>query len=242
MIGDCSARWPGSDVVSRHYSTLAHACLRSYDVSHPPSSLSANSPASLIDASSPSSEHSSAITGSPAYSHNAPEAPPIFGNVWDTAPNQFSSPEYVHRQLTQPAFRSGSIFAMPSTAQTERRFSAFPPEVPQSGLPNPAVSWQTMPLNPSPNAPANYAQPPRTQGIQPPPSLVTDPGLFMQSPNFGFGPHLYDGTMDFHGRQGSLSQQQQVELMEFLETEGMNEIGNLLNMSVQPHFPGMNKG
>src|SRR6266487_844232 len=55
IILKCRERWPGTASASELYRKLAKACLKSYDAkehSHPPSSLSANSPSSLTDANS----------------------------------------------------------------------------------------------------------------------------------------------------------------------------------------------
>ena len=234
IIVKCRERWPGTAAASHLYSKLAKACLRSYDAndSNPPSSLSANSPSSLTDANSPSaSEHSSATTGSLAHSQKTFHSPPQFGYVFDQMPEQIPAFDYSSGlQPPQPSFRSNSIFANPSSAQSDRRFSYFPPDFthPQT-LPN---AWN--------------AQPQAHQHMQPPPPVpvtvsnptIADPTYFMQPTSYSFGPHMFANvSYDTEMRSGSLSQQQQIELMQSLETEGLTEIENFMNLSQQYENP-----
>jgi len=222
IIVKCRERWPGTSAASELYSKLAKAVLRSYDTrdsSLPPSSLSANSPSSLTDANSPSaSEHSSATTGSLAYSQKAYHSPPQFGYVFD------QMPEPVQNFPSQPSFRSNSIFAAPSSTQTDRRFSYFPPDFTQpQTLSN---AWNSMA--------AGSSQPPAPISVPAQQPLIVDPAYFLQPAQYTFGTHMfgyqnYDTDMDM--RQGSLSQQQQVELMQSLETDGLTEIDNFMNLT-----------
>jgi hypothetical protein len=233
----CRERWPGTAAASQLYSKLAKACLRSYDVgsSHPPSSLSANSPSSLTDANSPSaSEHSSATTGSVAHSQKAFHSPPPqFGYVFDQMPEQINY-DFSSGPPPQPSFRSNSIFVNPSSMQTDRRFSYFPPDFTQpQTLPN---AWNPMP---PPGAQSDIPAPPpapvhvptsQPQSMQQP--MIADPSYFMQSTPYSFGNHAFgDVNYDTNVRQGSLSQQQQIELMQSLETDGLTEIDNFMNLS-----------
>jgi len=224
----CIDRWPGSRAASELYSKLGKACLRSYDFqerSHPPSSLSANSPASLTDANSPNSEFSSATTGSLAHSQKTAEPLPAFGYVFDQAPDNFAATEY-HNSLQpppQPSFRSGSIFFSPPSMQTDRRFSYFPPEFTQQILPN---GWEPM-GPPPPNQNPNITSTAPIINM----STMSDPSYFMQ-PISNFGPHLYaEQNYDMPDREGSLSQQQQAELMQSLETDGLSGIDSYLGLS-----------
>jgi hypothetical protein len=240
IITRCTERWPGSASAAELYQKLTTACLRSYTVSeiyHTASSLSANSPASLTDATSPNSEHSSATTGSLAHSQKAFEPPPAFGYVFDQAPDNFAATEY-HNSLgppPQPTFRSGSIFVSPVRIQTDRRFSYFPPEFSQP-LPN---SWDAI-SPPPPNPQFNSPPPP------PPPAphtststnmATTNPlveATYFIQPNYNFGPHLYaENSYDMPDRQGSLSITQQRELMDQLETAGLSGIDSYLNLTPQ---------
>ncbi len=228
VILKCRERWPGTSAASDLYATLAKACLKSYDTresSQAPSSLSATSPA-LTDANSPSaSEHSSATTGSLAYSQNTYHSPPQFGYVFDQMPEPVTTIEFggSHPPL-QPSFRSNSIFASPSSMQTDRRFSYFPPDFTQpQALPN---AWNPMAVG-------------QSQGLAPPPSsahmqqpAIADPTYFMQPTPYTFGAHMFgDENYDTEMRQGSLSQEQQLELMQSLETDGLNEIDTFMSLS-----------
>jgi hypothetical protein len=230
IIAKCRERWPGTAAASHLYSKLAKACLRSYDVndSHPPSSLSANSPSSLTDANSPSaSEHSSATTGSLAHSQKAFHSPPQFGYVFDQMPEQIAAFDYNSGlQPPQPSFRSNSIFVNPSSVQSDRRFSYFPPDFTQP---------QTLPNAWNPQAHAHpHMQPPPPVPVPMSNPTITDPTYFMQPTTYSFGPHVF-ANESYHTemRSGSLSQQQQIELMQSLETEGLTEIENFMNLSQQ---------
>jgi hypothetical protein len=226
IIVKCRERWPGTAAASSLYSKLAKACLRSYDTtdgSHPPSSLSANSPSSLTDNNSPSaSEHSSATTGSLAYSqttYSSPQFSYVFNQIPETLPEfDYSTPP----PPPYAGFRSNSIFVNPSSGQSDRRFSYFPPEFVQpSTLPN---VWHPMTLSQVPVPTHN--------------TVLADPTYFMQPTPYSFGGQLHtDQSYDTVMRQGSLSQEQQVELMQSLETDGLTEINNFMNLSAQYENP-----
>jgi hypothetical protein len=231
MIVKCRERWPGTSAASQLYSKLAKACLRSYGVrdssSHAPSSLSANSPQSLTDANSPSaSEHSAITTGSVAFSqspfHSPP--PPQFSYVFNEMPQQIQNFDFTSMPPPQPSFRSNSIFASPSSTQPDRRFSVYPPDFTQpQNLPN---AWNPMPVGTSQPqvsapAPAMMQQP-----------LIADPAYFIQPTAFTFNSNMFgENDYDTDMRQGSLSQQQQIELMQSLETDGLNEIDTFMNLT-----------
>ncbi|TVY85374.1 Positive regulator of purine utilization [Lachnellula suecica] len=230
IIVKCRERWPGTASASELYSKLTKACLRSYDVkfsSHPPSSLSTNSPSSLTDGNSPSASEHSAATSSVAHSQQSAFTPPQFGYVFNQMPEQI--PAFSQSMGPPlPAFRSNSIFGAPSSTQSDRRFSYFPPEFTQPGtLPN---TW-----NPAPDIQAQ-AQPQAQFHIPLPPSdpSIADVSYMMHSgltPN-SLGNYMWGGQdYDVHMRQGSLSQQQQIELMQSLETDGLTEIDNFMNLS-----------
>ena len=236
IITKCRERWPGTAAASHLYSKLAKACLRSYnknEVSHPPSSLSANSPSSLTDANSPSaSEHSSATTGSLAQSQKAYQSPPRFGYVFDQMPEQIPALDYRSgHQPPPPSFRSNSIFVNPSNMQSDRRFSYFPPDFTQpQTLPN---AWNPQ----AGNGPQPHMHPPPMPVPVADPAIA-DPSYFMQPTPFSFGPHMYaNESYDTEMRSGSLSEQQQVELMQCLETEGLTEIDNFMNLSYENPNP-----
>jgi len=231
IIDKCRERWPGTAAASLLYAKLAKACLKSYDTSnssHPPSSLSANSPSSLTDANSPSaSEHSSATTGSLAHSQKQFHSPPQFGYVFEQMPEPVPAFDYNSSlRQPQPSFRSNSIFVNPASMQSDRRFSYFPPEFTQpQALPN---AWNSAAVSTSQPHNVNLADH----------FSRADPSYFMQPATYSFGPNSFaDQNYDMGYRQGSLSQQQQMELMETLETDGLAEIDHFMNLSAQHDNP-----
>lgn len=224
IIDQCRDRWPGTAAASELYAKLATACLKSYDArENSTPSLSATSPASLVDANSPSaSEHSTATAGSLAYSSTNYHSPPQFGNVFEQVPEPVSH-NYA-MPLPQPSFRSNSIFAAPSS-QTDRRFSYFPPDFaqPQSV----SNSWNPMVAE-------SHSHP--VPG--PPPPIIQQPGIgdtsyFMPPTAYAYGgSSVMFGEMNYDTdmRQGSLSQEQQIELMESLETNGLHAIDSYMGI------------
>lgn len=130
----------------------------------------------------------------------------------------------------QPSFRSNSIFAGPSSMQTDRRFSYFPPDFTQPQvLPNawnPVAAGQSQVSAPPPST-SQFQQ--RQQQQQP---VIADASYFMQPAPYVFGTHMFgDEHFDTQMRQGSLSQEQQFELMQSLETDGLNEIDTFMSLS-----------
>ena len=229
IIVKCRERWPGTAAASHLYSKLAQACLRSYDMNE--SSHSPSSP-SLTDTNSPSaSEHSSATTSSMTHSQKAYRSPPQFGSVFDQMPEQIPAFDYGNSiPPPQPSFRSNSIFVNPSSMQSDRRFSYFPPDFIQpQNLPN---DWNTIASAASQShMSASVATIPMNN------NTTDDPTYFMQPIPYSFGPHMYAENFDTEMRQGSLSQQQQIELMQSLETEGLAEMDTFMNLSAQYQNP-----
>ncbi|KAG9248001.1 fungal-specific transcription factor domain-containing protein [Calycina marina] len=230
VIDKCRERWPGTSAASQLYSKLSKACLKSYDVnegSNPPSSLSANSPSSLTDTNSPSaSEHSSTTTGSVAHSQKAvnSSSPPQFSYVFDQLPEPIPAFDYsASLQTGHSGFRSNSIFMNPSSAQSDRRFSYFPPDFTQPPLPD---AWVPNAIGTSDTqfaVPAPTSQPMAEE-------------YFMQPPTFSFGEHMFQNAgFDTEMRHGSLSQEQQIELMQTLEKDGLSEIDNFMTLSSQQY-------
>jgi hypothetical protein len=223
IITKCRERWPGTAAAFNLYSKLAKACLRSYDMvdgSLPPSSVSANSPTSVTDhASPPASEKSSATSSSNTHSQKPYSSPPQFNHVFNQTVEQVPDFDYsTTLQPPNPGFRSNSIFLNPHSCFTDRRFSYFPPEFAQPPmLPN---SWAF-------SAPSQASQLPSNP-------LIPDPTFFMQpTPYYYSGQQYTPENYNPTGRQGSLSQQQQVELMQSLETDGLTEIDNYMYLSTQ---------
>jgi hypothetical protein len=242
----CRERWPGSASAAELYTRLTKACLKAYDggeLGHSSSSISANSPASLTDAASPQSELSSATTGSVPYPQKPMDLPPAFGYVFDQAPDSSAANEY-HNSIAPPplAFRSGSIFVNPPTRPTDRRFSYFPPESTQQLQPpqhlqptqqfEPPPAWGSMSLQPS-SSPLHISTSPAMSHS----SMVNESSYFM-NPQYNFGPQLYaEQNFNMPDRQGSLSFQQQRELMDSLEADPLSNIDSYLNMDTsQPYY------
>lgn len=245
IIIKCRDRWPGCGNASQLYDTLGKACLKSYALDlQPPSSssLSANSPASLTDANSPSaSEHSAATTGSLTHSHqNYHEPPPTFGYVFNETPNSFAATEY-HNSLqapSQPSFRSNSIFVNPASMRTERRVSYFPPEFGQQ-----QQNQQSLPESWTPLPAATNSSHPSMASSSPPLPVFNnfgDPTYFLEPQySYNFGPQLYANNYEMTDRSGSLSHQQQQELMESLESDGLSGIDSFLNLAPGAYYdPG----
>lgn len=238
IIASCRERWPGTAAASDLYSKLAKACLRSYDaipepvlqtpapkhISLAPSSLATNSPASLTDGNSPSaSEHSIATNGAQRSQVHFQEPPPQFGYVFNQMPEQIPHFDY-SMPPPEPAFRSNSIFMSGSSRQSDRRFSYFPPDFAQTN--NLANSWNPMDTTQSHQ---NQAQNQNQNQ-----AAIVDPSYMMHHSPFSFGGYQFgEQDYDVHMRQGSLSQQQQIELMQTLETDGLEEIESFMSMGSQ---------
>lgn len=239
IIVKCRERWPGTQPAHLLYQKLAKACLRSYESNETPSSFSDNySPSSLTDANSPSaSEHSSSTTASQIQPQQAFQSspPPQFGFVFDQMPETISPFDYNNGgalQPAQPAFRSNSIFGSPSSNMpSDRRFSYFPPDFTQD---QPfAAAWNNAASSEAQHEPSALAPAMDSN------TAIADTSYFMQPTPYSFGPHLF-AQVNYHNadmRHGSLSQQQQVELMHSLETDGLSEIDNFMNLSQQYDTP-----
>lgn len=234
IVAHSRERWPGTQVTSELYMKLTKACLKSYELGDSLSAFSATSPSSLADANSPcTSEHSSATSVSLAHSqhnnaqHNNPySSPPQFGCVFNQMPQQVPAYDYsLPLPPVQPSFRSNSIFVSPSSGQSDRRFSYFPPEFthPQQPQSYP-IPWGAIANATQPHMPAQASLPPMQN------SLITNVPYFTQPEYHNFPPHLFSqDNFDMGMRSGSLSQEQQTELMHSLETEGLTEIDNFMN-------------
>lgn len=181
VMEKCTYRWPGSDSASQLYQRLGRACLKAYDgpakVSDSSSSLSATSPASGGEATSPISDYSNITTQnntSVAHSYQgqtSPEPPPVFNFVFNQPPDQSQAQQYHQQQQMPPpppTFRSNSIFNMPSS-RMDRRFSYFPPDVDDSLPPLPTSYPQPpMPTQQQQNMQQNQQALQQNQQISPP--------------------------------------------------------------------------
>lgn len=227
VISKCSERWPGTGSASELYERISKSILKSYRPASDGSvrqSVAADSPQSLLDASSPNSDISNATSASIAHSvsHNQytfNEPPPTFGQVFEQPIPDFPPTTFTQSMAPpHPAFRSNSIFSSPPNMQTDRRFSFVAPEFQQQDLPipwDPATLHQQLPMH----------LPPQLNPIGP---NSVDFAYYLQPPGFQFGPQFYPEQHFMH-RHHSLSQQQQRELMLDLETEGMAGIDDYLD-------------
>lgn len=242
----CTDRWPGSKSASELYQRLGQACLKAYDggkVSDSSSSLSANSPASVNDVSSPFSDLSNTTTQSIAFSQKSQDPAPMFGYVFNQPPDVTAAHEY-HQNLPmqpqQPTFRSNSIFVQPSTRSTDRRFSYYPPEFAREAPPHPQ---QPLPPQWDATSVPNTSQPMYVTVSapvqrQPDFNSLEENNCFIQ-PAYNFGPQMYadQNYVMEPDRMGSLTYTQQTELMQSLESEGLNGIDDYLGLSQSFYNP-----
>ena len=72
---------------------------------------------------------------------------------------------------------------------------------------------------------------PQPQTVNP---AIADHSYMMHNSPFSFSSFAFgEQDYDMHMRQGSLSHAQQIELMQTLETDGMAEIDQFINMTGQ---------
>ncbi|PQE25756.1 fungal specific transcription factor domain-containing protein [Rutstroemia sp. NJR-2017a BBW] len=121
-----------------------------------------------------------------------------------------------------------------SSGQSDRRFSYFPPDFTQpSSYP---MNWNPGPAPPHPHPQSQMQVQTSLPPIQHP--LATDSSYFNQPEYYSFPPHLFsEQGYDMGLRSGSLSQEQQMELMHSLETDGLTEIDNFMNHTMQFDHP-----
>ena len=246
VVEKCRERWPGITPAGHLYSTLAKACLRSYDSTDnahlSSSSLSTTSPSSFTDPNSPeASDHSSNTTTTTSVAHSQKPLqppkpnPPQFNTVFDQKPEPIQTTFEFSDSPFTPTFRSNSIFASPSSM--ERRFSYFPPDFPQpQALPNEwllPITSQLQSQLPSHDLkiPTHPTIPVLTHGTTTSAEPTPTNSLFFQdSTTYAYPPHLFSDQFDVAvERHGSLSQQQQTELMQTLETEGVDHIDSFMS-------------
>lgn len=221
----CTDRWPGSQSASELYQRLGRACLKAYEgvkVSDSSSSLSANSPASVNETTSPFSDHSNATgQSSMVFSQASPDQQiPVFNFVFNQAPDGSAAEQY-HQAMSQqqqrpPTFRSNSIFVQPASRAVDRRFSYFPPDfddplpsLPQQPLPpqwgpstsvSPPLQMNVPQQQQQQQQPQQSQQQQRQQQQQPRVNFsntaaVEETSYFIHQPTYNFGPQMYsDGV------------------------------------------------
>lgn len=214
----CRVRWPGTESAANLYLTLSRACLKSYDVV-----LSTTPPSSFPDTDSPCiSDQSSAATSSRSYAQQqASHEPPNFSSVFGQKPEPIqTSFAFDPLSFRQPSFRSGSIFVSPSALQLERRASYFPPDFVQ-----PKSQWTPQNTDEQMQLPAYEPHLIKQENGE------TAPTYGLDASPYGMQEELFFGSTDLHLRQGSLSQEQQLELMHSFEMDGVSGIDSFINTS-----------
>ncbi|KAI3558099.1 fungal specific transcription factor [Colletotrichum abscissum] len=211
---------------------------------------------------SPLEDSTPPATTTPGY--NSSSSPPsTINNAMPTPPDSFnsgpvgtpSSSTISPPPMGTPAMSQSSPLVLqhgtPTMGQHSTNMSPPPPPVPGSrgpgGFGAPPTSNPGAPQRPLPN----YN--PTTDWFNPPPPFI-NPDAFSSMSNSFFGESLQVngfnsqnpglGLDQFGGpfnwsqeRQGSLSQQQQVELLNVLENEGMSDIDAILNMGMNNPSP-----
>ncbi|POS84799.1 hypothetical protein EPUL_002556 [Erysiphe pulchra] len=224
-ISRCQDRWPGTGAAAQLYSKLAQACLRSYDVEGTPNSLS---PSTSQDDFPPveSSCVSMSDTNLPTQSHRSR----VSNHSLDLSREQFnslclgetslepaiSSMEFVEQQPSnsQHSYQTNPVFDI-QPLQIDYRFSYFPIDNMQyMGLPIAnLISDETQP------------QKQKAQCLD-----FTDPSysLYPITCSIDTNMHL-NQDFDLKMTPESLSQEQQLELMEDLEMNVLDEVDHVIN-------------
>ncbi|KAK4235043.1 fungal-specific transcription factor domain-containing protein [Achaetomium macrosporum] len=174
----CSDRWPGSSSAVQLYTSLANACLQSYDVEEespsPPSSSQLGTPVSRAGPISPESDVSRNTESSQAHPQSATSlfnASP-FGYVFNATPDALAA-HYAFDNgpspfQQQPTFRSNSIFESPSTDSNGRRLSHLAPDFTPTD--EPSVAERMPKQEPTPTAtPMVGSLPTPPEPVAPPP-------------------------------------------------------------------------
>lgn len=228
-ISRCQDRWPGTGAAAQLYSKLAQACLRSYDLLGTPNSVSPNASQddfplvksphiSMSDTNLPTgSYHSRVSNRSLDLSREQFNSPCLGEKSIDIKP-ETSSIDLVEQLSSNPQTspQTNSAFDI-QPLQVDYRFSYFPSENMQFiGLPVTSVtSHQFQPQKHK----AQYLN-------------FIDPSysLYPITCSFDTSMHL---NQDFDVKMipESLSQEQQLELMENLEMNVLDEVGYVMNSS-----------
>ncbi|KAK3306489.1 fungal-specific transcription factor domain-containing protein [Chaetomium strumarium] len=184
-----SDRWPGSSSAVQLYTSLANACLQSYNVEEespsPPSSSQLGTPVSRAGPISPESDVSRNTESSQAHPQSATSLfnAPAFGYVFNAAPDALAAHYAFDNGPSpfphQPTFRSNSIFESPSTDSNGRRLSHLAPDFTPTDEPS---AGERMPKQePTPTAtPMIGSLPTPPEPVAPPPIHHNDIG---QSPS-----------------------------------------------------------
>ncbi|SPQ23878.1 30b8ca44-7e46-4277-840a-cac9a1662dea [Thermothielavioides terrestris] len=184
-----SDRWPGSSSAVQLYTSLANACLQSYDVGEetpsPSSSSQLGTPVSLAGSISPESE---ASKHTPVSQTQPQLATPLFnsspfGYPFDAASDPLAAqyafdhgpPPFPH----QPTFRSNSIFMSPSTDANGRRLSHLAPDTtPSTGAPDSERTESSSPtLSATPKQEPTTTPAPAVRALPTPPESMVPPAI-----------------------------------------------------------------
>ncbi|KAI9841803.1 MAG: hypothetical protein M1838_003412 [Thelocarpon superellum] len=209
----CSDRWPGASSAYELYIKLSQARLKSYDTientngTSTPSTLA--SPASLLPTSIQSSKSSPASQQRTFVTSPPDQTSPASIFLDPTSPHEWTSPNFTSSSPSPNylnAFRDIPLTAEPATNLLPAT-SAWDP------------LYTTLP------AITNLPFGPSTE--------LLNPALLANSPHDQYMQMMYgvpDSTA-FSRRQDSLSQAQQRELMDTLETDGVEHMSTLLDQS-----------
>ncbi|KAH0538652.1 hypothetical protein FGG08_004789 [Glutinoglossum americanum] len=234
----CSERWPGTDAATRLYEKLVIATLKSYgdesealsvtySNSTKASSLSpfigrpSQSPISTPSTTTYSVPKPPGSISSYGYAIESPQSQPD-----DLSPQPAVSSTHYHRiasssspnlkhPLDAPLYQSSPNFQDVSYNTEDATYGLFPDGVPD------LLSWN----------PGYIANPSNTRRIS---SLGFDAFQFdtlLAQQQQHQGPLDYLQQYDYHPRSGSLSQEQQMELMDTLETTGIEYMDGYLEQS-----------
>jgi hypothetical protein len=185
-----SDRWPGSSSAVQLYTSLANACLQSYNVEEespsPPSSSQHGTPISRAGPISPESDVSRLTESSQAHPQSATSLfnAPAFGYGFNAAPGALAAHYAFDNGPSpfphQPTFRSNSIFESPSTGSNGRRLSHLAPDFTPTDEPSAA---ERMPKQePTPTAS------PMVGSLPTPPEPVAPPPIHHNTNNIGQSP------------------------------------------------------
>ena len=212
----CSDRWPGAASAYELYRELSKVRLRVYtDQPTSPSAVyspsTEASPGSLLATMSQSCKSSPSTTSIFPQTSPSVHEPQTSPTMWDQHPTpalsaigSSPSPHYIN------AFPDLSLQAADSA------FKPFSPDLTD------ALAWDALHTSPPalPTVPLSND------------TVAFAPDTFNTSPNGAFAQLMYPPqAMPFQPEYDGLSAAQQMELMDTLESKGMEHIGNLLDQS-----------
>lgn len=224
----CQERWPGTGAAAQLYSKLAQACLKSYgqqETDIQPASKLWKDGFSFTDFTSepiknaiiPVAAEKSLSSSDTLYCTEACDKSPRLDHQYFLQQPELSMHDsYGNLPDAPTSFQTNFMFDI-SPFQVDRRFTYFPPENMQpSSLSEPSAKR---------SGPLLIKQ--ETQEFN-----SIDSSYSIDPPPYSFGPSMHGNQdLDIEMSMGSLSHQQQAELIQDLEMNGLNEIEHLMNHS-----------